>query len=130
MNLFHCCLEAENENENKHESLSTQEVISVEVTNPDLKIKSHIECEPVIDKIENPDYKHLEEPLLLHLITHVELFLPSEIERYYNENMTVKNSIPIRKIPTLDNVLSTSNSESRVLKKSDPIPIDHSNRYL
>lgn len=138
MNLFNCCLEdCCLEDEKRVNQSQTEEVVSVVLTDPKLNIQTNVVYESLSGKKSSADYKRLQEPLLLHLITHVDLFLPKEIENQYIQNSDIHKPVPIRKIPTVDNLLSNIAGESsdtevkpKIPKKSDPIPIDHTNTYL
>jgi len=123
MNLFDCCLDScSSPDETYAFGPSNETLVTLKV--------SYADSNTIKDENTNLDCNHFEEPRMVHLITHVELFLPYEIEKQYNKNIALKTPIPIRKIPTIENLLSDSTHFSKIPKKSDPIPIDHSNTYL
>jgi hypothetical protein len=73
-----------------------------------------------------------DEQIMQEVITHVELFLPIN-KKYYNnreENIVLHKPKPLRKTSTIDNLLESEDSFLAPPKRSDPIPIDHSNTYL
>jgi hypothetical protein len=83
-------------------------------------IEENIEDEPENLEIEENTY----------LITHVDFF-PIEIEEQITENSILHKPKPIRKIPTVEKLLVDMGfSPCLPSKKSEPIPIDHTNRYL
>jgi hypothetical protein len=73
-----------------------------------------------------------DEQIMQEVITHVELFLPINKKYYDNreENIVLHNPKPLRKTPTIENLLESEDSFLAPPKRSDPIPIDHTNTYL
>lgn len=124
MNLFWCCVEYEMSEKNAEPEISQTQTEFVE------NIVEKIEYEPVIDKSIYPECGHLEQDLMVEIITNVEFFLPIEIENQLNEMNKIHRPIPIKKIPTIDKLLVNMAQPSFPYKMSDPIPIDHRNRYL
>lgn len=113
MDIFWCCASDEEElnattNINEHTVLDISASIIHE------------------NKTENsPNFEEEnDEEIMQQMITHVELFLPIKYDYY--KSFGLYKPIPIRKIPTLENVLNSNSC----IKYSDPIPIDHTKSYL
>lgn len=109
MNLFCCCLDEKNE---FHDS-SIPEIRLFDVS---ASISTQYE------------YKKEDEDEDEEFVTLTELFLP--INNSYYKNIVLHKPKPIRKTPTIDNLLQSNDQVLAPPKCSEPIPIDHNNRYL
>jgi hypothetical protein len=118
MNLFSCCCL---DQENDVEESSLQQRILLDV------------CASISKNIESTlKSQYEDEQIMQEVITHVELFLPINKKYYDNreDNIGLHKPTPLRKTPTIENLLESDDSFLAPPKRSDPIPIDHTNTYL
>ena len=107
MNMFCCCLDEKNE-------FQDSSIPEIRVFDVSASISTQYEC-----KTESEDEEN---------VTHTDFFLP--INNSYYKNIVLHKPKPIRKIPTIDNLLQSNDPIPALPKRSEPIPIDHNNRYL
>jgi len=114
MNLFcGCCSDEDHDFQSEIVMFDVSTSIS---QNNESKLESHYEDEQIMQEV----------------ITHVELFLPINKKYYDNreEDIVLHKPKPLRKTPTIEKLLESEDSFLAPPKRSDPIPIDHTNTYL
>ena len=127
MNLFSCC--CSDEDHDVHPEIVMFD-LSASLFNQD-------ECDFLYsgyNTYSKNEHEDKDEEIMQEVITHIELFFPIHNEGYPSENNTnleLYEPKPLRKTPTIENLLESDDlSKDLCKKRSAPIPIDHTNTYL